>query len=378
MSTQIVDLLKSYNMATVNEDFIADGVHTISPTETPLQIMFPKMQVDAVEPKWVEQELTSKTCTIGSTYSASDATMTLGSGDATNLFPGDTTYNVQIMVDEEVLLATAKGGTAAKIAVTHAFGSTTAAAHAAAAKVYILSEGDVEGMDAKKAATPSRELPTNWLQTFSKIIETTRVQNRVRQMGGIASEQAHNRSIAEKAIALDLEAQILHGVLSDTSSGAGNATTPRFMKGLLGFLLATAVTDSGSIDTTAIEADIQTIWDEGGVPRAIICGGTMAQDIANLYADRIRTDVQTAIGGVNITSIINPLGEGPIGIVPHRLMPADRYYMLDTARVALAFLDPFFVEEVDSEADGDKERIVGDYSLVFQNVKAHIMRHGFS
>lgn len=353
-------------------------VHTISPTETPLQIMLPKMQVFATEAKWVEQELTAKTCTLGAAYTASDATMTLGSGDATNLFPPDATYNVQIMVDQEVFLATAKGGTAAKIAVTHSFGSTTAAAHVVSSKVIILSEGDVEGMDAKKAATPTREKPTNWLQTFSKVIETSRVQERVRKLGGIVSEQGHNRMVAEKAVGLDLEAQILHGVISDTASGAGSATVPRFMKGILGFLLATAVSDSGSIDTDAIEADIQTIWDEGGVPRAIVCNGTMAQDIANLYADRIRTDVQTAVGGVNITSIINPLGEGPIAIIPHRLMPAGTYYMLDTVRIALGFLDPFFIEEVPSEASGDKERVEGDYTLLLQNVKAHKMRYGFS
>ncbi len=372
------DLMQSYDMATVNEEFVADGVHTISPTETPVQIFLPKMQVGSVDPKWIEQELTAKTCTIGSTYAASDATMTLGSGDATNLFPPDSTYNVQILVGQEVLLATAKGGSAAKIAVTHSYGSTTAAGHASGAKVTILSDADTEGQDAKKAATPTREKPLNYLQTFSHVIETSRVQERVNKLGGIVSEQNLNREIAEKKVALDLEAQLLHGVLSDTNSGAGSASMPRFMKGILGFLLATAVSDSGSIDTDAIEADIQTIWDEGGNPRAIICGGTMAQNIANLYADRIRTDVQTAVGGVAITSIINPLGDGPIAIIPHRLMPSGTYYMLDTARIALGFLDAFFLETVESEADGDKERVVGDYTLLFQNVKAHIMRYGFS
>ncbi len=340
--------------------------------------MLPKMPVSAVKAEWIEQDLTAKTCTLGATYASNAATMTLGSGDATNLFPPDTTYNVQIMVDKEVFLATAKGGTAAKLAVTPNYGGTTAKGHESGAKVTIMSDGDVEGMDAKKAATPSRERPSNYVQTFSKVIETTRIQERIDKLGGIVSEQDHNRFIAEKALALDLEAQIMHGVFSDTGSGAGSTSMPRFMKGIFGFLLATIVTDTGSIDTTAIETDIQTIWDAGGVPRAIVCNGTMAQQIANLYSDRIRTDVQTQVGGVNVTSIINPLGEGPIAIIPHRLMPTGRYFMLDTSRIALGYIDPFFAEEVESEADGDKERVVGDYTLLFQNVAAHIMRDGFA
>lgn len=375
---QITDLMQSYDMSTINETFIADGVHSISPTETPLQLALAKMQVDAVDPQWVEQDLTPKTCTLGATYSASDATMTLGSGDATDLFPPDSTYNVQIMVGQEIFLATAKAGTAAKIAVTHSYGGTTAAAHSSGDTVYILSEGDVEGMDAKKAASPSREKITNYIQTFSKVIETTRIQERVRKMGGVVSEQAHNRFIAEKQIGLDLESQLLHGVFSDTASGAGSATMPRFMKGLLGFLLATATSDSGTIDTTAIEADIQAIWNSGGNPRAIVCGGVMAQDIANLYADRIRTEVTTSIGGVEIVSIVNPLSDGPIDIIAHRMMPTGTYYMLDMVRLALGYIDPFFVETVESEADGEKERVVGDYTLMVKNVAAHRMRYGFS
>lgn len=374
---QIHDLMQSYDMATVNEDFIADGIHTISPTETPLQIMLPKMPVSAVDPQWIEQSLTAKIATLSASYAVDDDTLTLEAGEGTDLFPTDSSYHVQVMIDNEIMLATA--GAANTVDVTHDFGGTTNAVHVAGSKVYILSGGDEEGQNAKKAETPSRDKVTNYLQTFSKVIETSRVQERIKKMGGITSEQAHNRFIAEKAIALDLEAQILHGVISDTASGAGDTDDPRFFKGIFGFLWATAESDSGSIDTDAIEADIQTIWDAGGDPRAIITTGTLAQEIANLYADRIREDVQATVGGVNVTSIINPLAmEGPIAIIPHRLMPAGRYYMLDTVRIALGYLDPFFIETVESEADAEKERVVGDYTLLFQNVAAHIMRYGFS
>jgi len=374
---QVLDLMQTYDMDTVNDQFVADGVHTISPTDTPLQIMFPKMQIANEKAEWIEQSLTAKTTTLAATATATATELTVASGAASDLFPGDTTYKVQIRIDNEVFLATANA-TASKLTVTPHFGGTTAASHASGAVVHIISEGDIEGADAKKAASPPRTRPSNFVQTFSKVIENSRMQERIKTLGGITSESDHDEFIAMKQIALDLESQILHGVLSDTGSGAGDATNPRFMKGIFGFLLAAAVTDSGSVDTTAIEADITAIWDAGGVPRAIVCNGTMANDVANLYSDRIRTDVQTQVGGVNITSIINPLGEGPIAIIPHRLMTAGQYFMLDTSRIALGFVDPFFEEEVESEADSAKTRIQGDYTLLMMNTTAHRFRHGFS
>lgn len=374
---QVLDLMQSYDMASVNDQFVADGVHTVSPTDTPLQIMLPKMQVSAVKAEWIEQSLTAKTTTLGAAITASDTEITLAAGAASDLFPGDTTYKVQIRIDREVFLATANAADN-KLTVTPEYGGTTAAAHSNGATVHIISEADIEGMDAKKAASPPRTRPFNYVQTFSKVIENTRIQEKIKTLGGITSESDHDEFIAMKALALDLEAQILHGVLSDTASGAGNATNPRHMKGIFGSLLSAATSDSGSVSTTAIEADIQAIWDAGGVPRAIVGDGAMAQAIANLYSDRIRTDVQTQVGGVNITSIINPLGEGPIAIIPHRLMVAGEYFMLDTTRIALGFISAFFEDEVESEASSIKTRIEGDYTLLLQNTTAHRYRYGFS
>lgn len=374
---QVLDLMQSYDMASVNDQFVADGVHTISPTDTPLQLMLPKVQVSATKMEWIEQSLTPKTTVLAKAITASDTEITLASGAASDLFPGDTTYKMQIRIDREVFLATANA-TDSKLTVTPGYGGTTMAGHVDASVVHIVSEGDIEGMDAKKAASPPRTRPFNYIQTFSKVVESTNIQNAIRTLGGITSEQDHDEFIAMKAIALDLEAQIISGVLSDTNSGAGDATNPRHFKGIFGYLLAAATGDTGSVDTDAIESDITAIWDAGGTPRAIVCNGTMANDIANLYSDRIRTDVQTQVGGVNITSIINPLGEGPIAIIPHRLMTAGEYFMLDTSRVSLGFVRAFFSDEVKSEASSEKDRIEGDYTLMFENTEAHRYTYGFS
>ena len=104
----------------------------------------------------------------------------------------------------------------------------------------------------------------------------------------------------------------------------------------------------------------------------------MAQDIGSLYADRIRTDVLTTLGGVNITSIINPLGVGPISIIPHRMMAAGEYYMLDTSKIGLGFVRPFFRAPLAKDGDANKSAIYGDYTVQLMNEEAHAYRYGFS
>jgi hypothetical protein len=84
------------------------------------------------------------------------------------------------------------------------------------------------------------------------------------------------------------------------------------------------------------------------------------------------------VGGVNITSIINPLGVGPIAIIPHRMVAAGEYFMLDTTRIGLGYLRPFFMKDLADDGDADKRWIGGDYTLELMNEKAHAYRYGFS
>ena len=86
------------------------------------------MQVSSEKAEWIEQSLTSKTTTLAVTASASDTTLTVAAGAASDLFPGDATYKVQIRIDREVFLATANAASN-KLTVTPEFGGTTAAGH---------------------------------------------------------------------------------------------------------------------------------------------------------------------------------------------------------------------------------------------------------
>lgn len=367
---------QTYDQSTALDYQIAQGIHQISPTDTPLQLMFPKVQVGATKSEWIEDELTGLTTTLAATLAATDTgTITIAAGDATDKFPTDVaTYQTQIRIDQEVFLVTAIEASN-KLAVTHGYGSTTKTTHAANAKVYIIAQQEHEGADGKKAMARGRTRPSNYVQTFTRTVEVTGVEEAVKKLGGISSEIDYQIMQAMRQLGLELERTIIMGVADQVGNGS---STFRTMGGLWHMVATNRTSDSGSIDTTAIEADIKTIWDAGGVPRAIVTTGSLAQDIANLYADRIRTDVQTQVGGVNITSVINPLGEGPIAIIPHRLVADGEYFMLDTARIGLGYIRPFFMKPLANDGDADKRWIGGDYTLHVMNETAQAYRHGFS
>jgi len=368
------DLMQSYQQSDVNDVNVAEGIHMISPTDTPLQLMFPKIQTDAVLNEWIEDSLTGQTSSLSVTVANTTTdSITVASGDGTDKFPEDVaTYQAIIRIDEEFMLVTAMSSDVAT--VTRGHGSTTAATHAADAVVHIVSIIETEGADAKKAFARVRTRPSNYVQTFSRTVEVSGVQEAIKQLGGITSELSYQLLQSMKQLALELEKTIIMGV----ASAVGAAATPRTMAGLWSLITTNRTTDSGAIDTDAIETDIKTIWDAGGNPTTIVTTGGLAQDIANLYSDRIRTDVQTTLGGAAITSIINPLGMSPIAIIPHRMVLAGAYYMLDTTRIGLGFIRPFNQLQIARTGDSDKREIVGDYTLQLMNEAAHCYRRGFS
>jgi len=371
----ITDLMQTYDQSSGNDYTIAEGIHSISPTDTPLQLLLPKIQVGAAKAEWIEDELTGQTSTLAATVADTTTTqITAASGDGSDKFPPDVaTYNAVIRVDQEYMLVTSKSGDV--LTVSRGYGGTTKSTHASGAVVHIISQLEHEGANGKQAIARARTRPSNYVQTFSRTVEVSGIQEAVKKLGGITSEIDYQIMQAMRQLALELEKTIVMGVKSQEGDGSSSFRT---MGGLWAIISTNKTADTGSVDTDAIEADIRSIWDSGGVPRAIVTSGKLAQDIANLYADRIRTDIQTTIGGVNITSVINPLGEGPIAIIPHRTVADGEYYMLDTARIALGYLRPFYMKDLADDGDADKRWIGGDYTLELMNEKAHAYRYGFS
>jgi hypothetical protein len=366
----ITELMQSYDQAVSNDVWVAEGIHAISPSDTPLQLLLPKIQVSEVKPEWIEDNLSPLSTLINESGNITNVQTTIVVDDGT-LF--DTDVDTVIRIDQEYMLVT--GVSTHTLTVTRGYGSTTNVLHLDNAVVHIVSQLEHEGADGKAARSNARTKPSNYLQTFSRTVEISGVQEAIKKLGGITSEIDYQIMQAMRQLALELEKTMIMGVKAQVGDGS---STYRTMGGLWAMIVTNRTADSGNIDSAAIEADIRKIWDNGGIPRAIVTSGKLAQDISALYAGRIQTDVFTTVGGVNVTSIINPLGVGPIAIIPHRLVADGEYYMLDTTRIALGYLRPFFMKPLANDGDADKRWIGGDYTLELMNEKAHAYRYGFS
>lgn len=368
----VTELMQSYDMAATADIFVAEGIHTISPSDTPLQLLLPKIQVSEILAEWIEDDLGALKTTLNHADNLDNSETTIDVAAGTGIL-FNTDVDTIIRIDREYMLVTGVSTDALTVA-TRPYGSTSAATHAHGATIHIVSEVEYEGADGKVARARVRTRPTNYVQTFSRTVEVSGIQNAIRMLGGSGREVDYQVMVSMKQLALELEKTLLMGVKSQVGNGA---STYRTMAGLFA-LVTQATSDSGAVSAADIEADVKTIWEAGGVPRVILTTGKLAQDMATLYASRIQTDVMTTIGGINITSIVNPLGAGPIAIIPHRLMNAGEYFILDTARMALGYIRPFHMEPLAKDGDSEKRLIIGDYTLELMNATAHTSRYGLT
>ncbi|PIZ25651.1 MAG: hypothetical protein COY47_04785, partial [Chloroflexi bacterium CG_4_10_14_0_8_um_filter_57_5] len=63
----IIDLIQSYDQSVANDYSFAMGVHQISPVDTPMQLLLPKVGVSAVKHEWIEDELQGQTSSLAAT-----------------------------------------------------------------------------------------------------------------------------------------------------------------------------------------------------------------------------------------------------------------------------------------------------------------------
>lgn len=367
----IVDIMQTYDQSDVNDYSIADGIHMIHASTNVLQLLLAKVQENAIKVEHIEDEVPKLFSALAATIDSTDQTsidVTATHGD--DRFADADNVNTVIKIDSEYMLVTAR--TTDNLTVTRGHGSSTAAVHASSANIWIVNQVNTEGADAHSAVGTARTRPYNNIQTLERAIEVTGLQEAVLKLGGISSEM--NFQIQKKMIELSdaLEMNLVRGVRVD-----GASSTQQTMGGLETMVTTNSTSDSGTVSTDDIEADILKIFNAGGIPRLILASPKVTQDISNLYKDRIRTEVIEQIGGVNITTIVNPLAQGAISIVPHVLLKG-QYFMLDTAKLALGYVRPFFMKDLADDGDADKRGIYGDYTLKIFNENAQAQRSGYT
>ncbi len=367
-----IDLVHTYDLSITNDYSIAEGVHNIDPVNNLLQRILPKQRGGAMLREWIEDTRVKVNTTLASTLSTTDGvTMNVFAGDGDAVFPniGGGTGQVSYLcrLGTEYVLATASSTDA--ITITRGYNSSTAATAASGARVQVIGPIHLQGKDADLAVSTVRTRPNNVMQMFMEPIEVSGQQEAVDKLGGVGSEIDYQTVKAMGAGAEHLEMSLLWGTKQTGTSGV-----PGLMDGWFNLIDTNNSFDSGTVDEAALKADILSIWNAGAAPTLIVAAGKVAQDIADLYSDRIRTDVAVNTGGAQITAVIDVLGAGPIVILPHRHLTGE-YFMGNLEAMSLVFLRPFFLKDLADDGDADKRTLISDYTLELHNEQQFAYRN---
>ncbi len=368
----VVDQPKTtYGDTTPQRRAITDVIDIISPSVVPVVKYF-GLEGDAgkfrlvnwpsTKVEWLEDELATLTDDLNGSITSNATTITVT--DASKFKKGDI-----VEIDSEMVWVSGISGEV--LTATRDYGGTQAT-HADEATVTIINAARLEGADADYGrAFSDIAAPYNYTQIFSDDVKVTRTANKISQYG-ISEEFDYQAAKRVPELCRLIEKAFFRG-----QRKAGSATTPRASGGLETFITDnTANLSSAALTQKNLEDQIQAAWEDGGQPDLIMCNAWVKRKISGFYSASVRTTRDEKRGGVTIDEIDTEFGT--LGILMSRWCPSSKLYIVESQYVGFVPFDAFFQEELAQTGDSVKGQVVGEYSLVVKNDKAHGYIYGIS
>lgn len=208
----------------------------------------------------------------------------------------------------------------------------------------------------------------NWAVSFTQMAVTT---------AGVKDDVARELMKAMKAIATDYESVLL----TTGDRTVGTTAIARQSRGLLKAIVSNTGYGSGGASAAAtsqltedeVNARLQEIWDAGGDPRALICGGYQKRVISKKFSAKtgftfnIEASTRQAIANINKY-------EGAFGtldIIPDKFITTKRLAIITPEMVKIAVLRDIKQYKGAPTASTIKGWVEGEMCLQWGNEKAH-------
>lgn len=316
--------------------------------------------------EWLLDAYSATSSTAADTDLTNDSTATTVTvADGTLFQPGDV-----IQIDLEYVWVSAVSTN--DLTVTRNYGGTQAT-HASTSAIYLRSRARLEGATATNSHYTQPTSAYNYSAIFQKSIEISRSDARI-QRYGIPDLVEFEKNKKMDELMIDLTRKPYYG-----QRKAGSATTPRDMGGFDTFI-STNTTDCSSAALTLknIEDMVQTIWDAGGNPSLLVCGGWAKRKIVSFFEGAVRTERSETLGGVEINRIQTAMGPQLDVLVDRYLAPTTALWILDPNDIGFVTIDEFFYEELGKTGDtAAKGQVVGEYGFVVGVESHHGKIYGF-
>ena len=278
-----------------------------------------------------------------------------------------------IQIDSELVNVTAISSNT--LTVVRAFSGSTAATHAVSAAVNIRYRARIEGAAASDGTMTEVTSVTNYSMIFQKTIAVSRTAG-LMPYYGMSDPVGYQiqKGVDEQMQALN------RSVFRSTGAGeAGSATVARSMAGLQGLISTNnTAASSAALTEKMIQDELQDCWTGNGTPDVLFCGAWAKRKIADFFGGYVRGEREDRVGGIEISSILSPLGN-QIDVVVDRDCQTDTLYLVDTSLAGYITIDPLFTEELGKTNDtAFYGQIVGEYGFVLAQEDAHSYVSGFS
>jgi hypothetical protein len=295
----------------------------------------------------------------GATIGVADTSFTVA--DASVFQDG----HVILMDTEYMVVKSANLQTNEMQVYSRSYGGTNAT-HAEDAVIQIVGMARLEGDDADFGPIGELSAPYNYTSIFQKAVQVSGTLQVISQYG-IEDEFLYQANKAVPHLLRLVERAAFHGVRA-----AGTAAGPRSMGGLNTFIADNVVNAGGAIAKAHVDAAMEEIFMDGGHPDMLLMNPRVSNDLRALLDNssfvRVRQD-EKQLGMRPIEKVITQYGE--LELVMDRWCPTHTAYVLDSKKVGFYTLRSFEVKELARAGDSLKGEVVGEFSLLIANEKAH-------
>lgn len=359
----------TYSDATTQARVISDVIQMIDPRDTPL---LARLGLDGARSKFninlngykielLEDELDPLETSANNGDPIEEGDLSFGVADASVFQDGHV-----ILIDEEYMVVKAADVQANTIEVYGRDYGGTNAQHDADAPIQITAMARLEGDDADFGPVMDVIAPYNFTSIFQKAVQVSGTQQVISQYG-IEDEFIYQANKAVPHLLRLVERAAFHGVRA-----AGSAASPRSMGGLATFISDNVQPAGGPISKQDVDLLMEEIMMDGGYPDLLVMNPRVANDLRALLDSssfvRVTQD-ENKLGLEAIERVMTQYGE--LELVMDRWCPAHTAYVLESGKVGFYTLRGFELKELARSGDSLKGEVVGEFSLLAANNKAH-------
>lgn len=242
----------------------------------------------------------------------------------------------------------------------------------------VTNNAQAEGDDASaKAVTPTARL-TNRTQISTKTVIVSGTEQ-ASNTAGVKDMLGYQVGLASLEIKRDMESSLTQLDVS--------ATSPRQSRGLRGWVVDNVNNNGGTLASytsntgytagtlrgfteSQVKDVLQKIFTAGGEPDTIMLPPTLKQTFSGFTGNATRFDKsEDAKLYASVDVYVSDFGE--LQAVPNRFQATRDVFLLQSDKLAVAYLRPFFTKELAATGDAEKRELIVEWTLECRAPKAH-------